>query len=68
MTENDVRERIKELVSKEGCRGLAARLGISPAYVSDVTNGRRAPGPPFLKAIGVHKIVSYEVDTPNGSE
>lgn len=60
LTEQQVRERIKALVAVEGVRGLARRLGFTPSYVSDVCNGRRAPGPPFLKLLGLRKVVGYE--------
>lgn len=33
--------------------------GISPAYVSDVIQGRREPGEKILKALGLKRIVSY---------
>jgi DNA-binding transcriptional regulator YdaS (Cro superfamily) len=40
-----------------GVRALARHLGVSPSYVSDVMTGRRAPGPDFLKAVGIRKEV-----------
>ncbi len=56
-----VRERVKVLVQTNGgVRALARRLRISASYVSDVCSGRRAPGPPFLKALGLRKVVGYE--------
>lgn len=36
----------------------AEALGITPAYLSDVLNGRRDPGPKVLTALGLQK--SYE--------
>lgn len=33
--------------------------GISPAYVSDVIQGRREPGEKILKALGLKRVVSY---------
>jgi len=38
-----------------GGRALARHLGVSPSYVHDVTNGRRAPGPDFLRAVSIRK-------------
>ncbi len=64
MTEADVRALIQAARETEGVRPLARRLGVSPSYVSDVCNGRRAPGPPFCKALGItrRKICVYELD------
>lgn len=36
---------------------------LSPAYVSDVLNGRRAPGESILKALGYEKEVNYRIST-----
>lgn len=38
----------------------AARHDISPAYVSDVINGRRDPAGKILRALGLTKTVGYE--------
>jgi DNA-binding transcriptional regulator YdaS (Cro superfamily) len=32
---------------------------MSPAYVSDVLNSRREPGPKILSALGLRKVVRY---------
>jgi hypothetical protein len=37
----------------------ANSLGISPAYLNDVIQGRREPGEKILRAIGLEKRVSY---------
>lgn len=64
LTEADVRVRILSLAAAMGgVRKLAIRLGVSPSYVSDVCNGRRAPGPPFLKELGLKKLVCYIKET-----
>lgn len=34
--------------------------GISAGYLSDVTLGRRAPGPKILTALGLRRVVRYE--------
>lgn len=58
-TEADVRAMIARLRDKSGgVRAMARGLGVSPSYVSDVLNGRRAPGPDFLKAVGIRKEVT----------
>lgn len=57
-TEDQVREMIAKLRDKlGGVRSLAREIGVSPSYVCDVLQGRRAPGPDFLKAVGVRKKV-----------
>ena len=40
-----------------GVRKLAGKIGLSPAYVSDVTLGRREPGPSILEVLGLEKVV-----------
>lgn len=39
----------------------AKKHGLSPAYVSDVINGRREPGKAILEALGLERVVSYRV-------
>lgn len=60
LNEAAVRTRVKLLAdSLGGVRVLARHLGVSASYVSDVLNGRRAPGPPFLAALRLKKVVGY---------
>lgn len=44
-----------------GQSAFAKQHGVSVAYVSDVINGRKDPGPALLRAIGVKRVVTYEV-------
>lgn len=46
----------------------AKRHGISPAYVSDVLSGRRAPGPKILAPLGLIETVSYRLTVPTTVE
>lgn len=39
----------------------AKKHGLSPAYVSDVINGRRDPGKAILEALGLERVVTYRV-------
>lgn len=39
-------------------REAARRWGVSPAYLSDVLNGRRAPGPSVLEPLGYERVVT----------
>lgn len=60
LDEVEVRGQLTRLAEETGgVRALAKALGVSPSYVSDVLNGRRAPGPPFLAALGLKKVVVY---------
>lgn len=64
-TEEEVRAKIVILRDKlGGVRAMAKELGVSPSYVCDVCLGRRAPGPDFLKAVGMKKevIIRYVSD------
>ena len=45
-------------VDQGGLRKAARAWGVSPAYLSDVLNGRRAPGPAILKPLGYKKVVT----------
>lgn len=42
-------------------RAVAADLGISPPYLSDIMLGRRKPGPKVLKALGMERTVERVV-------
>jgi transcriptional regulator with XRE-family HTH domain len=44
-------------------RAVARRYGISAQYLSDVMQGRRAPGEKLLKALGLRKRISYTKET-----
>ncbi len=64
MTEAEVRDRVVQMVSANGgCRAMAKHLKVSPSYVSDVCNGRRAPGLPFLKMLGLKRVIRYEKES-----
>jgi hypothetical protein len=39
---------------------VAYGCGVSPAYMSDILNGRREPGESVLRALGFRKVVRYE--------
>ena len=61
LTEAEVREKVRGAMEREGgVRALAKRLEVSPSYVSDVCCGRRAPGPAFLRLLGLRKVVGYD--------
>lgn len=39
---------------------LAAQIGCSGAYLSDIRAGKRNPGPKILKFLGLKQIVIYK--------
>lgn len=47
-----------------GARRWAAQNGVSDGYVSDVLNGRKAPGDAILSALGLVRVVRYARVTP----
>jgi len=56
MTEDDVRELLKQQVTVAG--GITAWINdrdMSVQYVSDVLKARRAPGPAILAALGLER-------------
>lgn len=56
----EVVELLKTLASREGSwMKLAARIGVSRAYMSDVKLGNRLPGPKILQFLGLEKYEYY---------
>jgi hypothetical protein len=54
MTVDEVRAALRKACEKAGSlRAWARSRGVSPAYVSDVLLGQRAPGPAILEALGL---------------
>jgi transcriptional regulator with XRE-family HTH domain len=43
-------------------KDLAKAMGVTPAYMSDLINGRRDPGPRILRQLSFRKVVQYEVE------
>ena len=61
MNEAEVRAAINTAIEcAASLRALAASWGISPAYLSDVRTGRRAPGDSILKHLGLKRVVTVE--------
>ena len=60
-TTDDVLSAIRTRVKKAGTQvRVAADLGVSPVYLSDVLAGRRAPGPTLLRALGYARAARFE--------
>lgn len=49
---------LKTRLKRVSLRELARTIGCSVAYLSDVTNGKRDPGPKILRYLGLKKVVS----------
>lgn len=47
---------LREGASENGLRNYAKHLGISAAYLSDIINGRRQPGPKILDVMDIERI------------
>lgn len=52
---------LQRRIESHGSNVTARALGISPTYLSDVMCGRRKPGPKILKALGLKRIVTYQI-------
>ena len=58
-------EFMKKQQGDQTAQQFAARLGISPQYLSDVYNGRRPPGESIAAALNAEKSVVYAVPMPS---
>ncbi len=62
MDEKDVRQLLSMSIKAVGNQyQWATKFKLSPAYVCDVLKGRRAPGPALCTALGIRRIIRYEV-------
>lgn len=60
MTKSELIEHLRQLLAEAGTqKELAARLGVSAAYLGDVLLGRKEPGKKLLAALGVERVVIY---------
>jgi len=60
---------IKMLYARKGnksLRKLAAELGISAPYLSDIFKGQRTVGPKVLKALGLERSTKVTYRNANG--
>jgi hypothetical protein len=62
ITEETALRRLREAADTATRQALAARLAISPQYLSDVLNGRRSPTQ-VLARFGLKRVVRYEEAT-----
>lgn len=56
----DILRVIRDEVNRAGSqKDLAAKLGVSPTYISDVLNERKEPGEAILEPLGLERVVTY---------
>lgn len=56
-----VRSLVRSNCEKAGSmRAFARKLDVSVAYISDVLNGHRDPGPSILEHFGLEKVTSVD--------
>lgn len=61
LTKSDVLRMLEVRVKDAGTKSEAARrFNVSPAYLGDVMNGNRAPGPKILRALGLELVCVYQ--------
>lgn len=62
LTEQELIERLRDAVNRAGSqKDFAQQHGISEQYLSDVLRSRREPGQKILDALGVERVVRYQV-------
>ena len=60
MTKTQLLNRIEAAIKQAGsAKNLASQWDLSAAYLSDVRNGRREPGPAILRNLGLSATTSY---------
>lgn len=60
---DDVRRKLEAVCREAGSQLAWARANdISQAYVNDVLHGRREPGDSILRALGLRRVVSYDIE------
>ena len=63
MTRDELIELLQRKVQRAGTQAaLAKELGITAAYLGDVLNGKRKPGPTLLNALGFCLVITYVKD------
>jgi transcriptional regulator with XRE-family HTH domain len=62
----DVLEVLRRKCEGRTQNAVAAELGVSPAYLSDVLNQRKEPGEGILEPLGIERVVTYRRKRPNG--
>lgn len=62
VTGEQLTKRLQSDIKRAGSqRKWAAEHDVTGQYVCDLLRGRREPGPKILAALGVRRVVAYEV-------
>lgn len=62
---DEVRRRLRIAIYADGNqKDFAARMGVSPAFVSAVLAGRKSPTPAMLALIGARRVAVYAEAAP----
>lgn len=56
----DPLEILRALCAKSNQKQVAAELGVSQSYLSDVLLGRKEPGESILQPLGLRRVIRYE--------
>lgn len=65
ITSEQLREVLRaRAIEAKSLRRLAAKLGVSPAYLSKVLTRNIEPGPTICKALGYRLVLAYEQQPP----
>lgn len=61
MSQDEFIEFLRNHIAEHGTQqDFAERIGVTPAYVSDVLRGQRKPGKKLLDAMGFERIEMYQ--------
>ena len=62
MAEDTLGDRVRRgrVASEIGVRALAADLGVSPSYISDIENDRRVPSEEVLRALSTRLELDFD--------
>ena len=59
MTEQEIKQELRERVANQTLAYVAGELRVSISYLHDVVRGRRKPGRKILKGLGLSRKVEY---------
>lgn len=59
-TNEEVIQKLRDAAGWKGASKLAAKAGVSNAYLSAVMNGKANPGPKILAVIGLRAVIIQE--------
>ena len=60
ISEVELIEYLKRIISESSQLEIANQIGISPQYLNDIINFRRSPGPKVYQALNLKRVIMYE--------